>query len=110
MRVKWILFVLVMLLSRSTGWAADVKVDWDKSASFTNYKTYAWTTGTPAKNPLWDQRIRDGVDAQLAAKGFQKVDVNSNPDITVLYHAAVGNEVQLNTMDSGDGVGAGAAA
>jgi hypothetical protein len=50
-----------------------------------------------------DQRIVDGVDKQLAAKGLQKVDINSNPDLDVLYHAATGAETQLNSMGTGWG-------
>ncbi len=80
---------------------ADVNVDWDRTANFANYKTYAWQTGTPAKNQLWDQRITDGVDKQLAAKGFQKVDIGNNPDLIVLYHAASGADTQLNTTNMG---------
>jgi hypothetical protein len=48
-----------------------------------------------------DQRITDGIDKQLAAKGLQKVEASANPDLVVLYHAAVGSETQLNTMSTG---------
>jgi Domain of unknown function (DUF4136) len=85
--------------------AQDVKVDWDHQANFQGYKTYAWTSGTPAKNPLVDQRIVAAVDAQLAAKGFQKVDLNQNPDLIVLYHAATTTQTQLNTTSMGLGWG-----
>lgn len=66
-------------------WTQDVKMDWDKAANFSGYHTYAWTTGTPAKNPLMRQRIVDEIDKQLAAKGFQRVDISSNSDLMVLY-------------------------
>jgi uncharacterized protein DUF4136 len=78
-----------------------VNVDFDKEANFASFKTYTWAEGTPAKNPLMDQRIRDGVDKQLAAKGLQKVEASANPDLVVLYHAAVGSETQLTTMNTG---------
>ena len=45
---------------------------------------------TPRKNRLWDHKLVEGVDKQAAAKGFQKADANSNSDLVVLYHAAVG--------------------
>jgi len=92
-------FILFML-AVSTAWAG-VKVDWDKTITFGNYKTYAWAKGTPAQNPLWDQRITDAVDKQLATKGLQKVDADSNPDLIVVYHAAVGTDTELNTMGTG---------
>jgi hypothetical protein len=97
--------VLLFTILCSVAWAQDVKVDWDKTANFTGFKTYAWTTGTPAKNPLMGQRIVEGVDQQLAAKGLQKVDSNSNPDLLVLYHASTGSQTQLNTMGTGWGWG-----
>jgi Domain of unknown function (DUF4136) len=81
--------------------AQTVKVDYDRGLSFQVFKTYAWTAGTPAKNSLWDQRIIDGVDKELAAKGFRKVEVNSDPDLLVLYHAAVGQQAELNTTSMG---------
>ena len=96
--------LVLMLFTASTALTArgqKVSVDFDKEANFAAYKTYAWTTGTPAQNQLMDQRITDGVDKRLAAKGLQKVDVNTNPDLVVLYHAAVGTETQLNTMNTG---------
>lgn len=98
-RIPLILVVLVLAVVVVV--SASVTVDWDKTATFGNYKTYAWDKGTPAKNPLWDQRIVDAVDKQLAAKGIQKVDASANPDLLVLYHAAVGSQTEVNTMGTG---------
>jgi len=96
---------LLLTMLCAAAWAQDVKVDWDRAANFSGYHTYAWATGTPAKNPLMGQRIVDGVDQRLAAKGLQKVDLNSNPDLIVLYHAATGSDTQLNTFGTGWGWG-----
>jgi hypothetical protein len=84
-----------------SAWGQKVNVDFDKEANFASFKTYTWAKGTPAKNPLMDQRIIDGIDKQLAAKGLQKLEASANPDLVVLYHAAVGTETQLNTMNTG---------
>jgi len=81
--------------------AQKVVVDFDKAASFTNFKTYAWKEGTPAKNPLNNTRILNAIDKELAAKGFMKVDPEQNPDLLVLYHAAVDVETQINTVNMG---------
>jgi hypothetical protein len=96
----------VFLLAATTAlttWAQKVNVDFDKQANFSGYKTYAWASGTRAKNPLMDQRIIEGIDSRMAAKGLQKVDANANPDLAVLYHAAVGAETQISTMNTGYG-------
>jgi hypothetical protein len=76
--------------------AQDVKVNWDKTSDFRSYKTYAWGQGTPAQNPLIAEWIINRVDNQMIAKGFRKVDIHSDPDLVVLYHAAVGMNTQLN--------------
>ncbi|MGC2194017.1 MAG: DUF4136 domain-containing protein, partial [Terriglobales bacterium] len=94
--VSLLFFVVV-----GSAWGQKANVDFDREANFASFKTYAWAEGTPAKNPLMDQRIRDGIDKQLAAKGLQKVDASASPDLVVLYHAAVGSETQLTTMNTG---------
>lgn len=92
---------IALLLIAGTVFAQKVTVDSDKSTNFSNYKTYAWGQGTPASNPLMAQRITDGTDQQMASKGFQKVEPGANPDLIVLYHAAVSVETQLNTYGTG---------
>jgi hypothetical protein len=102
MRVTRIVFSLTFLfIFTNFASAQKVNVDWDKGTSFQNFKTYAWGNSTPAKNPIMDQRIVQGIESQLAAKGLQKVDPKSNPDLVVMYHAAVATETQLNTIDTG---------
>ena len=83
--------------------AQKVNVDWDKTNSFADYKTYAWGTNTPAKDPLMDQRIQQGIEMHLASKGLQKVDADSNPDLMVKYHVGTQTSEQLNTFGNGWG-------
>jgi hypothetical protein len=93
------------MLAVAAASAQKVNVDWDKSTDFSKFKTYTWTQGTPAKNPLVDQRIVEAVDTQLAAKGLRKVEPTDNPDMIVLYHGATSEETQLNTTSMGYGWG-----
>jgi len=86
-------------LISATAYAQQVNIDYDRSANFSSYRTYSWSEGTPARNPLGHQRIIAGIEAQLAARGWQKVD--SNPDVAVIYSAATTTETQINTFDSG---------
>ena len=88
-----------LLVLASGAWAQKVNVDFDKGTDFSKYKTYSWATGTPAQNPMMHQRIVAGIDAQLAAKGFRKVE--SNPDIVVVYHAATDTQVSVSTWGGG---------
>ena len=100
-RVRWLFALFLVAGLGAVAEAQDVKVDWDHGASFTGLKTYAWQPGTPAQNPLWDQRITQNIDEQLQAKGLQKVSPNENPDLIVMYHAAVGHQTQFNTTNMG---------
>jgi Domain of unknown function (DUF4136) len=81
--------------------AQKVNVDWDKTANFTGFKTYAWGNNTPVKNPLMNERIIRDIESQLAAKGLQKVEAKDNPDLVVMYHAATDTQTQMNTIDTG---------
>jgi hypothetical protein len=101
MKVTRMFFGLSLLFALGTATAQKVSVDWEKTADFSNFKTYTWAEGTTVKNQLMDQRIVDGIDKHLAAKGLQKVDASGNPDLVVLYHGAVDQETQLNTTNMG---------
>jgi hypothetical protein len=89
--------VLTQLLALTT-FAQKILIDHDKSANFSSFKTYAWKEGTPAQNPLMNERIIAAIDMQMAAKGLQKVAADKMPDLIVVFHAAVQYETQLNTM------------
>jgi hypothetical protein len=57
---------------------AGVQVKTDGTGNFAGYLTYAWTTGTPARNPNMEDLIVTSVEAQLKAKGLARVDVKPN--------------------------------
>jgi hypothetical protein len=77
--------------------------DFDKTASFSRFKTYSLKDGTPVGQPLVDQRIVAAIDAQMAAKGFVKSD--SAPDVFVLYHIALDKEKDISSFSTGGGYG-----
>lgn len=64
--------------------------DFDKSADFTRYKTFAWgESEVEVKNPVYDSdlindRIRNTVEAEFAKRGIVKS--SRNPDFIVRYH------------------------
>lgn len=96
---RFVLSFGVLLILAGSALAQQVNVDYDKFTNFSQYKTYTWAKGTPAANPLVHQRIVAGIEAQLAAKGFRKVE--SNADIAVIYHAATDTQVSVSTMGGG---------
>jgi Domain of unknown function (DUF4136) len=96
------LFVLAPLIVS----AQKVTHDFDKTATFSQYKTYAHKDGTKVGQPLIDDRITAAIDAALAAKGFTKAE--SSPDVFVVYHVAFDKEKDISTFSSGYGGGYGA--
>lgn len=75
--------------------------DYNKSANFSAFKTYAHKEGTKVGQPLIDERIVSAIDAALAAKGLTKVD--ANPDVYVVYHVAFDKQKDISTFSSGYG-------
>jgi hypothetical protein len=59
---------LFALILTAAAFADSVKVDYDHSTNFNQLKTYSWKTVNTA-NSLWDKRVKDAVDSELAAKG-----------------------------------------
>ena len=52
-------------LTAGVVYAQHVTTDSDPAAPFATYKTYAWTPGTASFISLSEQRIHEGVNAQL---------------------------------------------
>jgi hypothetical protein len=98
--------LLVGLLIPALAAAQKVSYDFDKTANFAGFKTYAQKDGTKVGQPLIDDRIASAIDSALAAKGFKKVD--SNPDVFVVYHVAFDKQKDISTYSSGYGGGYGA--
>jgi uncharacterized protein DUF4136 len=85
--------------------AQKTSYDFDKTANFAGYKTYATKEGTPVGQKLIDDRIAAAIDAAMAAKGFTKSD--ANPDVVVVYHVAFDKQKDISTFSSGYGGGYG---
>jgi len=92
-------FFLGML---GAAFAQHVKTDFDHQANFSQYKTYSWQEIKPA-NSLWDARIKNAVDAQLAAKGWTQVD--SGGDVAVVAIKTTQTKRSLQTFYDGFGGG-----
>jgi len=89
----------VVLLAQKTSY------DYDKSANFAAFKTYALKDGTKVGQPLIDNRITAAIESELGAKGLTKSD--ASPDVFVVYHVAFDKEKDISTFSSGYGGGYG---
>ena len=94
-----VLLAPVLLLAQKTSY------DYDKTANFAGFKTYAFKDGTKVGQPLIDDRIVAAIDAELAAKGLTKSE--AKPDVYVVYHVAFDKQKDISTFSSGSGGGYG---
>lgn len=99
MRLRWLLLLALTCLVSASAQAQKPDISYDKKVNFSSYKTYSWGKGTPAPNPVTEQRIIAGVDARLAAKGWQKVE--SDPDVVVISHVSVNPKTTISTYSVG---------
>ena len=93
---------VVFFIMLGAAFAQQVKTDFDHQANFSQYKTYSWQEIKPA-NSLWDTRIKNAVDAQLAAKGWTQVD--SGGDVAVVAVKTSKTQRTLQTFYDGFGGG-----
>lgn len=82
--------------------AQQVKTDYDRSANFAQYKTYSWEQ-VKTTNLLDTDRIKNAVNAALAAKGWTQV--NSGGDVSIVAIEITRNQQTLNTFYDGFGPG-----
>ena len=82
--------------------AQKVETDYDHSVNFSQYHTYSWGH-VHSTDPLFEQRIRDAVDHDLQAKGWQVVPVGG--DVTLTAVAIKKNRAEYTTFYDGLGGG-----
>ncbi len=82
---------LIVSAAAAHAYAQNVKVDWDRAADFTLYKTYKWTKIPSPRTPTpeIEKLIYSVVDAQLDAKRLKKVE-DGEPDLYVGYSITLG--------------------
>jgi Domain of unknown function (DUF4136) len=97
---KWII-VGALLVAPASAFAQKVNVDSDRSAPFAQFRTYAWTPGTPAANPLAENRIRAAVGSQLASHGFT---LSATPDLFVATISVTHEQKELVANGFGGGL------
>ena len=92
MKPSIILAAAVLFLSASAVFGQKVEVDVDATANFSSFKTFGWTGGMVARNPIVSQTILAAVESELTARGLTRSD--NNPDLKVVVVAATGMDIQ----------------
>lgn len=90
---------LSVLLSLALSACSSLQVtsDYDPEVDFSRgFERYAWRPAEEMRSngvtdELTDKLLRDAIDAEMAARGFQKV--TGEPEFLIGYHAAVDQEI-----------------
>ena len=104
MKMRFLTAGLAIALVAAPALAQKTSYDFDKTANFAGFKTYAQKDGTKVGQQLIDDRIVAAIDSTLATKGFTKSD---KPDVFVVYHVAFDKTKDISTFSSGYGGGYG---
>jgi hypothetical protein len=94
--------IAMFIFLATASFAQQVKTDYDRNINFSQYKTYSWEK-VKTQDPLWVDRIKSAVDADLTAKGWTQVPSDGN--ISLVAMEATKNEKTLNTFYNGFGGG-----
>ncbi|GMU64527.1 MAG: hypothetical protein AMXMBFR36_08010 [Acidobacteriota bacterium] len=76
--------------------ASTVKFDYDRTADFSTYESWAWKRGDErGGSSLAEARIRRALAEGLAERGFERVEAVAQADFLVDYRAAAHGELRL---------------
>ena len=78
-----LLITCILCLVASPIWAQQVSVNYNHSASFTQYHTYAWGSNNTnqIQNSILAQVAQQDIDNAMSQKGLQKVSESQNPNL-----------------------------
>ena len=101
MQIRTLAAVAALSLVGAGAFAQDIKVDYDKAADFTKYKTFAIKLGTSWNNPLSEKRVLAEIQQGLTEKGWTATTDDAKADAVVVLHGATEKQKSLNTFYSG---------
>ena len=101
--------VLLLVLAALPALAQTVQVDYDRSADFDSFRSFAWAatpeTSIQGESPLTHSRIKNAIEHYLAEGGL--VEDTASPDLYVTYHTSSKEEVRYHTSSFGADYGPG---
>src|ERR1700730_14979608 len=71
-RLHFLMLVTSLLVLVTSVFAEEIRTDYDHHVNFSEYKTYSWAK-VETSDSIWDERVKEAVDKELAAKGCTKV-------------------------------------
>ena len=101
--MKRLALALLAVAVAMPAFAYKVQTDYDHNVNFEQFHNYCWGR-VRTSNPFYASRIREAVDRNLQAKGWQLA--TSNCDATLFANDQVRNQRQVQTLYNGGGWGA----
>ena len=74
----------------------DVQTDFDSTAQFSRYRTYAWGPTPQFGAPLMQQRITASIDAKLGAMGWTRAPA-ATADVVIAAHVVTREQLSIDT-------------
>jgi len=96
--VRNVITALVVMVAAATVFAQKVSFDFDKTADFTKFRTFAFREGTKSNNPLVDERIVTAIAGALTARGMTRDD--TRPDLVVVTHLTFEKSKDISTFST----------
>jgi len=86
MKIRFALCALLLCITSAIALGQQVSVNYDHSASFSQYHTYAWgsNNANQIQNSILAQVAQQDINTAMQGKGFQMVQENQNPDILLV--------------------------
>jgi hypothetical protein len=102
-----VLVLGVLACAMTPCFAHKIRVDYDRGANFSHYKTYSWVQpanqppGAAYFNQLMQERIAGFIDEALACRGYKLVATGG--DLLVIYSVDVTEQPVFTTFSNGFG-------
>lgn len=102
-------FAALLVLIALPASAQKIHVDYDRSADFESYRTFAWAgdadESLASESPLMHSRLKNAIEFQLTTAGLSED--TADPDLYVTYYTDSQEEVQFSTTGMNYGYGPG---
>ena len=106
--MKPTMIIAAAVLLTSVAAAQEVSYNFDQQADFARFKTYRWVEmpGGVKLDSLMAKQLQSAFISELTKKGLTQTD-SETADLYVGYQAAIGQEKQLTSYNTGWGYGPG---
>jgi hypothetical protein len=94
--------LLALMLGACASSAPVVQTDKAPGVDFSRYRTYTWAEEPNTQSPIVRDKLVRAIDAQLAAKGWQRV---AEGDVALVGQIATREDVSYDNVSFGFGLG-----